>query len=223
MAGVWDTSTPAGSEAISNGDNRLREAKVAIENALLAQGSSGVEAVFPGSAPTTAPIYRPRFLKGTTAARPAASADQGIYVNETLNTIQRCSTAPAWVDIATLIPSGTVMVFYQANAPTGWTKITTQNDKALRVTSGSGGSAGGTNAFSTLGSGSSTDVEGAHTHAVSGTTGGASTAGTGNLYQPGTDAHNHTFSVTSGAGSNHAHALTSLAPAYVDVILASKD
>jgi hypothetical protein len=48
------------------------------------------------------------------------------------------------------IQSGTVMLFYQAAAPTGWTKLTTQNDKALRVVSGSGGVAGGTNPFSTV-------------------------------------------------------------------------
>jgi Collagen triple helix repeat (20 copies) len=48
------------------------------------------------------------------------------------------------------IPSGTVMLFYQAAAPTGWTKLTTQDDKALRVVSGSGGVAGGTNPFSTV-------------------------------------------------------------------------
>jgi hypothetical protein len=57
-----------------------------------------------------------------------------------------------YVDNATPppFPSGTVMLFYQAAAPTGWTKLTTQNDKALRVVSGSGGVAGGTNAFSTV-------------------------------------------------------------------------
>lgn len=48
------------------------------------------------------------------------------------------------------VPAGAIMLFYQAAAPTGWTKITTQNDKALRVVSGSGGVAGGTNAFSTV-------------------------------------------------------------------------
>lgn len=42
------------------------------------------------------------------------------------------------------IPSGTVMVFGQAAAPTGWTKQTTQTGKILRVVSGStGGSASG--------------------------------------------------------------------------------
>lgn len=48
-----------------------------------------------------------------------------------------------------IFPTSTVWVFYQANAPTGWTKATTQNNKALRVVSGTGGGAGGTNAFTT--------------------------------------------------------------------------
>ncbi len=43
--------------------------------------------------------------------------------------------------------SGTVMLFRQTAAPTGWTKDTTHNDKALRVVSGSVGS-GGNTAFS---------------------------------------------------------------------------
>lgn len=44
-------------------------------------------------------------------------------------------------------PSGTTLVFYQAAAPTGWTKLTTQDNKALRVVSGTGGGSGGTNSF----------------------------------------------------------------------------
>lgn len=47
------------------------------------------------------------------------------------------------------VPSGTRMLFQQTAAPTGWTKDTTHNDKAIRVVSGTVGS-GGTNAFSTL-------------------------------------------------------------------------
>lgn len=47
-------------------------------------------------------------------------------------------------------PPGTVMLFYQAAAPIGWTKLTTQDNKALRVVSGAGGVAGGTNPFSTV-------------------------------------------------------------------------
>jgi hypothetical protein len=47
-------------------------------------------------------------------------------------------------------PAGTSMLFQQTAAPTGWTKQTTHNDKALRVVSGSvssGGSVGFTTAF----------------------------------------------------------------------------
>ena len=50
-------------------------------------------------------------------------------------------------------PSGTSMLFQQTAAPTGWTKQTTHNDKALRIVTGSVGT-GGSVAFSTaLGSG----------------------------------------------------------------------
>ena len=50
--------------------------------------------------------------------------------------------------VITEIPSGTVMVFFQVSAPTGWTQVVTQNDKALRVVSGSGGGTGGTHGLS---------------------------------------------------------------------------
>lgn len=41
-----------------------------------------------------------------------------------------------------IIPQNSKAVFYQANAPTGWTKVTTHNNKALRVVSGTGGGYG---------------------------------------------------------------------------------
>jgi hypothetical protein len=49
-------------------------------------------------------------------------------------------------------PSGTVSVFYKQTAPTGWSAVAGQNDKMLRIVSqasATGGTAGGTNAFST--------------------------------------------------------------------------
>ncbi len=60
------------------------------------------------------------------------------------------------------IPDGSVMVFFQANAPTGWTKVTTQNDKTLRVVSGTGGGTGGDWAMT---SGETSSSNGAHVHA----------------------------------------------------------
>jgi hypothetical protein len=49
-----------------------------------------------------------------------------------------------------IIPQSTPMVFIRSAAPTGWTQVTTQNDKALRVVNNttSGGTAAGTNTFS---------------------------------------------------------------------------
>ena len=55
-----------------------------------------------------------------------------------LNTV----TTPAF-------PAGTRMLFQQTAAPTGWTKDTANDDKALRVVSGTAGT-GGTNALSSL-------------------------------------------------------------------------
>ena len=49
-----------------------------------------------------------------------------------------------------IVPQSSSSIFYQASAPTGWTKSTSNNDKALRVVSGTGGAAGGTTAFSTI-------------------------------------------------------------------------
>lgn len=53
-------------------------------------------------------------------------------------------------ELNALIPTGTKMLFYQAAAPTGWTKQTSVNNAALRVVSGSGGGTGGAIDFSTL-------------------------------------------------------------------------
>lgn len=139
---TWDITTPTGNEAISNGDDRIRELKSDIQTALRGNTTDGLEAKFPG-ADTASPVFRYRGLKGTNAARPA-SGNYGLYVNTDRNSLQR-DNGSSWEDIATLLPAGTKMIFYQAAAPTGWTKQTTQDDKALRVVSGvTGGTAGGT-------------------------------------------------------------------------------
>ena len=157
---IWDITTPLGTESKSLGDDRIREAKAAIQNALLAGQANGVEAIFPGANPSTNPLYRPRFPKGTTGARPA-SGEYGFYINETTKTIDR-DNGSSWEAVATLIPPGTVSIFYQATAPLGWTQIVTQNDKALRVVSAAGGGTGGTIATSTTLAHSHT--ANAHTH-----------------------------------------------------------
>ena len=52
-----------------------------------------------------------------------------------------------------IIKSGARILFQQSNAPTGWTKDTAHNDKALRVVSGSVGSGGSVGFISLLNSG----------------------------------------------------------------------
>jgi hypothetical protein len=52
------------------------------------------------------------------------------------------------VNNAEPFPAGTSMLFQQTAAPTGWTKQTTHNDKAIRLTNGTVGT-GGSSAFST--------------------------------------------------------------------------
>ena len=68
------------------------------------------------------------------------------------NTTQLATTAFVVTAIANAqpIPAGTVSLFYQAAAPTGWTQVVTQNNKAIRVVSGTGGGTGGTTAFTSV-------------------------------------------------------------------------
>lgn len=73
------------------------------------------------------------------------------------------------------------MLFVQSFAPRGWTKLTTQNDKALRIVSGTA-STGGTLAFSTVFARTATDAATAGTTDNTTSTGNAnSTTSTGTV------------------------------------------
>jgi hypothetical protein len=151
------------------------------------------------------------------------------------------------------IPAGSVMLFYQAAAPTGWTKVTTQDNKALRVVSGTGGVAGGTTAFSSvfanqtptittsgLSAGATTLTTAqipSHTHSYtasnSGNVGNAKKAG--NYYAMEDFAANSgTFGANTGSagtGGSHTHPVSGSATSsaitlnvqYIDIILCSKN
>jgi len=143
------------------------------------------------------------------------------------------------------IPSGSVMLFYQNAAPTGWTIVTSENNKALRVVSGSGGVSGGTTAFSTVFANQTVSTS----ISVSGTTGGT-TLGTNEI-----PSHSHTYPVltfgggsgtasgedrfvsgntgSTGGGGSHTHSFSgsgsgtssavTLNVQYIDIILCSKN
>lgn len=125
------------------------------------------------------------------------------------------------------IPSTTKMLFAQASAPTGWTKDTTHNDKALRVVSGSGGGSGGAAAFSTVFGRTASDASSlseaqlaAHTHISFSYSGGgySGSGGVGALSYQQTTAKT---SSSSGSGYAHSHGMD-MRVQYVDVIICTK-
>jgi hypothetical protein len=88
------------------------------------------------------------------------------------------------------IPSGTLMLFQQTAAPTGWTKQTTHDNKALRVVSGTAGS-GGTTAFTTVFSNQTPTIT------TSGLSAGATTLSTAQM-----PSHNHDCTIGISSGYN---------------------
>lgn len=135
-------------------------------------------------------------------------------------------------------PTGTRMIFAQAAAPVGWTKETTFNQHALRVTSGAGGVAGGsvdfTTAFSTSrsvggSSGSASPGVAAHVHQQRYNTAGA--AGrikieTTNEPSSSPTTTNAPTTSSAGGGSSHTHGsayTVNVGVRYLDVITAVKN
>ncbi len=143
------------------------------------------------------------------------------------------SNSPVAIENA-VFPSGTRLVFQQTAAPTGWTKDLTQNDKALRVVSGTAGT-GGSVAFTTAFASQAVNgtVQGhtltiaeipAHDHAYN--------QPVVNQVRPtgsGAGAYGAAGATTgqTGGGGSHDHGFVgtaiNLAVAYVDTIIATKD
>jgi hypothetical protein len=146
-----------------------------------------------------------------------------------------------------IFPSGTAMLFQQTTAPTGWTKVTTYNDYALRIVSGSastGGSVAFTTAFSSQNVGATTLTSGQipnHYHQIfavgfAGTLGiqVGQGGGDGSWYGFGDVPENPHYSTPAGSGSgvfanndnggggSHTHSLN-IAVQYVDCIIATKN
>ncbi len=139
-------------------------------------------------------------------------------------------------DIANLapsgpIPSGSVMLFFQADAPTGWTRITTQNNKAFRVVSASGGGAAGATAFTTVfgaakvvgGTAISEAQMPSHVHTQ---TKFQDAAGSGSPEQSGSGSgaaiSAGLATLSKGSGATHNHTL-SLDLQYINIVMGSLD
>lgn len=110
-----------------------------ITNSLPRDGQAAMTGQLKASSGTSA-------LPGITFS---ADTDTGFY-RSAANTIGVAGTLTS--DGSTKydnFPVGTAMLFAQTAAPTGWTKSTTHNDKALRVVSGTA-SSGGTTEFTSV-------------------------------------------------------------------------
>ena len=181
---------------------------------------------------TNATVY-PAWVTTTTGNLPVKTASSKLTFNPSTGTLSATTFNGAWSGM----PSGTAVIFQQTAAPTGWTKVTTYNDYALRVVSGSAGT-GGTVAFTTAFASQAvsgtvgnttitTTTMASHSHTYSGgpfgtpfPSGGLDSGGGGAAFAGftinntgGDGAHNHSFSGTA----------INLAVQYVDTIIATKN
>jgi hypothetical protein len=196
--------------------------------------------------PTEQSIILP---SGTTAQRPTPAA--GMTRFNTDSGFLEGYFGSAW-SAFDVFPSGTKMLFQQTSAPTGWTKDTTHDNKALRVVSGTAGSGGSVNFTSAFASQTISGTSGATTQ--------GGTVGDTTLTVDQIPPHTHQFerdtrtagdggrtlleglvtgtrytSTSTGGGQPHTHTFTgnshthtysstlNLAVQYVDLIIATKN
>lgn len=132
-------------------------------------------------------------------------------------------------------PVGTKIVLSQTTAPTGWTKDTTHNDKALRVVSGTV-SSGGTAAFSTVFAARTISasnlpvscpwplVDPGHTHVVNAFVGGYGVIQSGSGFNSSNPVTSNSSTTGISHGSNSGGGQTmDFAVQYVDTIICTRN
>jgi hypothetical protein len=106
--------------------------------------------------PTEVQIYKDGTVVAADIADKTITATQ--IADKTITAAQIADNGVAYSNIASgvILATNTVALFYQATAPTGWTRIDTHNNKALRVVSGTGPTGGGQGSSTGGGSGNDT-------------------------------------------------------------------
>jgi hypothetical protein len=234
IAGITTVDVTASNVVLTSFNGAVDEARSSVLNV---SGTPGV------TRDVIIPNYKKTYLvKNTSDASvgiktasgsPAtvASNGQSLMVCDGLGTVTNYLESAV---ITPPFPAGTRLLFQQTTAPTGWTKITTYNDAALRVVSGAagtGGSVGFTTAFAsksvtgTVGNTTLTiDQIPNHSHGLQGY---VSIDGGGSFGNPAGSSNIYSSTFGAGGGQSHTHTFTgtaiNLAVQYVDIIIASKD
>lgn len=221
------STNPASGDTRTEGDDHLR----GIKNVLLLSFPAITGAV-------TATHTELNIMDGVTSS----TAELNLLTGKSLSSSN--SVLDNFEGTADAGGNPTKMTFQQTTAPTGWTKETTHNNKALRVVTGTA-SSGGATAFTSVfgaskaaGSTTLTSAQsgvGSHGHAVRGGKtnnviwSGGSATGFGAMdtldgaavvnFGDGSQA---IINSSANASSGHTHSL-SLDLQYVDIILAKKD
>ena len=160
-------------------------------------------------------INADRIPDASTSAQGVVQLETSISSTSTTTAATPSAVKAAYDAAIQVIPTGSVMLFYQSAAPTGWTKITTQNNKALRVVSGSGGGTGGSNNFTSAFDSSrpvpllqhnhtanSANQSSNHSHSANAS---SSSGGNGAHGHSFSDNHSHNVSGNSNNNGNHTH------------------
>jgi hypothetical protein len=116
-----DEQWPLSGDGILEGDNHIRLLKAVLKAQFPGSNADGF------SEPITATEAELNSLVGSTGN----IQDQ---LNDIIDDFQNTLYAP----------QGTVMLFYQASPPVGWTQVASANNSMLRLVTGSGGGSGGT-------------------------------------------------------------------------------
>jgi len=187
---AWNKDVPAAGIQARYIDDGVRTNNAALEDAL------GRDHEFPGTMSSTAGMHNVVQLIDQAGDEAAHASATKLWNNAgSLKAIAPGGAAKTFGYQGELnAPSGTIMVFGQNSAPTGWTRKADWQDNAMLCYAASGN----------IGSGGAVNPQSAHTHT------GPSHTHTGPSHAHSIGGHTHTGPSHVHTGPNHAHGASGL-------------